>query len=407
MRVMKQLPHRYPFLLVDRVLECVPGERIRAHQERHRSTSRSSSGISRTSRSCRACIIIEALAQTAGILAFITAGVIPDETTRFYFVGHRQGALPQAGGAGRPAHPHREARTQLQGHLEVLHGGAAWASDEVTCAEHDDRAERRLAEQVIDPRAIVSPRRRARGGCDASARSPSSGRTSSSAPAPAIGPHAVINGPTRIGAGQPDLLSSPRIGDAPQDKKYAGEPTRLEIGDRNVFREFTTINRGTTHDSGVTRIGSDNLFMAYTHVAHDCLRRQQYRDGNCATLGGHVDMGIGSSWAVSPPFTSSPRSARMPSSPTTRRSRATCRRIVMAVGKPCAAALASTPTASKRRGFTPEQIRNLKQRLSRAVPLRPEADRRRRAAQRAAARPSPKSRAFVDFIAESTRSLVR
>jgi UDP-N-acetylglucosamine acyltransferase len=57
------------------------------------------------------------------------------------------------------------------------------------------------------------------------------------------------------------------IGDAPQDKKYAGEPTRLEIGDRNVFREYVTVNRGTTHDEGVTRIGHDNLFMAYTHVA--------------------------------------------------------------------------------------------------------------------------------------------
>ena len=84
-----------------------------------------------------------------------------------------------------------------------------------------------------------------------------------------IGPHAVINGPTRIGADN-KVSQFASIGDAPQDKKYAGEPTRLEIGDRNVFRESCTVNRGTTHDKGVTRIGDDNLLMAYAHVAHDC-----------------------------------------------------------------------------------------------------------------------------------------
>ena len=84
-----------------------------------------------------------------------------------------------------------------------------------------------------------------------------------------IGPHAVIKGPTTIGAGN-KIFQFASIGDAPQDLKYKGEPTRLEIGDRNVFREFTTMNRGTAQGGGVTVIGSDNLFMAYTHVAHDC-----------------------------------------------------------------------------------------------------------------------------------------
>ena len=80
----------------------------------------------------------------------------------------------------------------------------------------------------------------------------------------------VIDGPTRIGEDN-RIFQFASIGEAPQDKKYEGEPTRLEIGDRNVFREFCTINRGTAHDRGVTRIGDDNLFMAYTHVAHDCV----------------------------------------------------------------------------------------------------------------------------------------
>ena len=98
-----------------------------------------------------------------------------------------------------------------------------------------------------------------------------------------IGPHAVINGPTSIGADN-KIFQFASIGDAPQDKKYRGEPTRLEIGDRNVIREFVTINRGTTHDKGVTRIGSDNLLMAYVHVAHDCVLGDKIVMSNCATL---------------------------------------------------------------------------------------------------------------------------
>ena len=105
-----------------------------------------------------------------------------------------------------------------------------------------------------------------------------------------IGPHAVINGPTRIGADN-KIFQFASLGDAPQDKKYNGEPTRLEIGDRNVFRESVTVNRGTTHDKGVTHIGNDNLLMAYSHVAHDCHLGDQIVMANCATLGGHVEIG--------------------------------------------------------------------------------------------------------------------
>jgi UDP-N-acetylglucosamine acyltransferase len=105
-----------------------------------------------------------------------------------------------------------------------------------------------------------------------------------------IGPHAVINGPTRIGADN-KIFQFASLGDAPQDKKYKGEPTLLEIGDRNVFRESVTVNRGTTHDKGVTHIGNDNLLMAYSHVAHDCRLGDQIVMANCATLGGHVEIG--------------------------------------------------------------------------------------------------------------------
>ncbi|MFZ2290525.1 MAG: acyl-[acyl-carrier-protein]--UDP-N-acetylglucosamine O-acyltransferase, partial [Halopseudomonas yangmingensis] len=85
-----------------------------------------------------------------------------------------------------------------------------------------------------------------------------------------IGPHVVIRGPTRIGAGN-RIFQFASVGEDCQDKKYAGEPTRLEIGDHNVIREGCTIHRGTVQDQGITRIGSHNLLMAYVHVAHDCV----------------------------------------------------------------------------------------------------------------------------------------
>ena len=105
-----------------------------------------------------------------------------------------------------------------------------------------------------------------------------------------IGPHVVINGPTQIGAGN-KIYQFCSIGEAPQDLKYAGEPTRLEIGDRNLIRECCTFNRGTVGGGGVTRVGSDNLFMAYAHVAHDCQVGNHVVFANNATLGGHVEIG--------------------------------------------------------------------------------------------------------------------
>ena len=133
-----------------------------------------------------------------------------------------------------------------------------------------------------------------------------------------VGPHAVINGPTTIGTGN-RIFQFASIGDAPQDLKYKGEPTRLEIGDRNVFRECTTMNRGTAQGGGVTVIGSDNLFMSYTHVAHDCHVGSRCVLANYATLGGHVMLG---DWVIMGGYsgsTSSPRSVRTLFSATTPR----------------------------------------------------------------------------------------
>jgi UDP-N-acetylglucosamine acyltransferase len=105
-----------------------------------------------------------------------------------------------------------------------------------------------------------------------------------------IGPHVVIRGPTRIGCDN-KIFQFTSIGEDPQDKKYQGELTRLEIGDRNVIREYTTLHRGTAQDKGVTQVGNDNLLMAYTHVAHDCVVGDNVIMANAASLAGHVRVG--------------------------------------------------------------------------------------------------------------------
>jgi UDP-N-acetylglucosamine acyltransferase len=219
-----------------------------------------------------------------------------------------------------------------------------------------------------------------------------------------IGPHAVINGPTRIGAGN-RIFQFASIGDAPQDKKYKGEPTRLEIGDRNVFREFCTMNRGTTHDQGVTRIGDDNLFMAYTHVAHDCVVGSKIVMSNCATLGGHVHVG---DWVIMGGFSGVHQFTKVGAHAFIANNAAVTRDVppfVMAVGQP-AQPHSINSEGLKRRGYTEQQIRNLRNayrvlfrsdlRLEEAV-----------ARLKEAAATQPEVGELVAFIGTSTRSLVR
>ena len=105
-----------------------------------------------------------------------------------------------------------------------------------------------------------------------------------------IGAHAVICGPTRIGKNN-HIFNHVSLGEAPQDKKYQGEPTALEIGDGNTIREFCTINRGTAQDVGITRIGNNNWIMAYVHVAHDCQIGDNTVFANSVQLAGHVHIG--------------------------------------------------------------------------------------------------------------------
>ncbi len=114
-----------------------------------------------------------------------------------------------------------------------------------------------------------------------------------------IGPHVVVTGHTTIGSDN-RIFQFCSIGEQPQDKKYAGEPTRLEIGDRNTIREFCTFNCGTAQDVGVTRLGNDNWIMAYVHLAHDCQVGDNTIFANNAQLAGHVQVG---DWAILGGFT--------------------------------------------------------------------------------------------------------
>lgn len=107
-----------------------------------------------------------------------------------------------------------------------------------------------------------------------------------------IGPHVVVRGPTRIGRNN-RIFQFASVGEDCQDKKYRGEPTELEIGDDNVIRECVTIHRGTVQDKGITRIGNGNLFMAYVHVAHDCVVGSDCIFANNASIAGHVHVGDG------------------------------------------------------------------------------------------------------------------
>jgi UDP-N-acetylglucosamine acyltransferase len=219
-----------------------------------------------------------------------------------------------------------------------------------------------------------------------------------------IGPHVVVNGPTTIGADN-RIFQFASIGDAPQDKKYQGEPTRLTIGDRNVFRESCTINRGTTHDQGVTRIGSDNLFMAYSHVAHDCVVGNNTVFANCAALGGHVEVG---DWVIVGGLSAVHQFVKIGAHAFLGGGSILSRDVppyVMVAGNP-AVPHAVNSEGLRRRGFTEEQIRNVRdayRTLYRSELKLAEALER----LAGLAHTHSEIRVFVDFIHGSTRGLVR
>ena len=142
---------------------------------------------------------------------------------------------------------------------------------------------------VVHPTAIVDPRARLGAGVTVGPYTVIDGDVEVGE-GTTIGAHNVITGDTKIGRDN-RIFHFCSIGEANQDKKYKGEPTRLEVGDRNTIREYCTLNRGTAQDVGVTRVGDDNWIMAYCHVAHDCQVGSNTVFANHATLAGHVHIG--------------------------------------------------------------------------------------------------------------------
>jgi UDP-N-acetylglucosamine acyltransferase len=219
-----------------------------------------------------------------------------------------------------------------------------------------------------------------------------------------IGPHVVIEGPTRIGAGN-RIFQFASIGGDPQDKKYGGEHTRLEIGDRNTFREYVTVNRGTVTGAGLTRIGNDNLLLAYSHVAHDCVLGDHIVMSNAVNLAGHVELG---DWVIFGGYAGAHQFCRVGAHAFIGNNTSVLQDIppyVLATGHP-AEPRSVNIEGIKRRGFSEEQLRAI--RNAYRVLYRSELKLEEALVQlREMATGQPCLDAMVQFIEQSSRGLAR
>jgi UDP-N-acetylglucosamine acyltransferase len=219
-----------------------------------------------------------------------------------------------------------------------------------------------------------------------------------------IGSHAVVKGPTVLGL-DTRVFQFASIGDAPQDRKYAGEPTRLVVGDRNVFREFCSINRGTVGGRGETTIADDCLFMAYSHVAHDCIVGSHCIMSNCTALAGHVELG---DWVILSGYAGVHQFTKIGAHAFLANNAAVTRDVppyLLVAGSP-AEPKGINSEGLKRRGFDAAQIANIKNAyriLYRSGLKLAEAMEQ----LRALAASQPELAPFVDFLGASERSIIR
>jgi UDP-N-acetylglucosamine acyltransferase len=282
--LIRQIPTQYPFVLVDRIIEHDPAGRIVAVKN-VTGSEEFFQGHFPGAPVMPGVLLREGLAQAAGI--WLLKDAPAPRRLEVHVVGIDEAKFR------RPAVPGDQLRLEVQ----VLHrrGPLCRVRGEVRSGEHRV-AEAKLLLQVatlpapeIDPAARVDPAADLGAGVKVGPYSVVGAGVRIGA-GTIVDSHVVIDGDTTIGRGN-HLYPYASVGLAPQDLKYRGEPTRLEIGDRNTVREFVTLHRGTTGGGGLTRIGSDNLFMAYTHVAHDCLVGSHTIFANGATLAGHVEVG--------------------------------------------------------------------------------------------------------------------
>ena len=219
-----------------------------------------------------------------------------------------------------------------------------------------------------------------------------------------IGPHAVITGRTRIGTGN-RIYQFVSLGEVPQDKKYGGEATRLEIGNNNTIREFCTFNCGTAQDAGVTRVGDDNWIMAYVHLAHDCQIGNHTIFANNAQLAGHVHIG---DYAILGGFTAVHQFCRVGAHSITAISTVVLQDIppyVMASGN-TAKPYGINDEGLRRRGFTAETIAGLKRAYKTLYKSRLTLiEAKDELEQQLAA--CPEIRPLLDFLAASARGIIR
>ncbi len=219
-----------------------------------------------------------------------------------------------------------------------------------------------------------------------------------------IGPHVVISGPTTLGSGN-QVFQFASLGAAPQDKKYNGEPTRLEIGNNNVIRESVTINRGTPGGGGVTTIGDDNLMMAYIHIAHDCHIGNNVIFSNNASLAGHVTIG---DFVILSGFTLVHQFCSVGAHAFTGMGSAIAKDVppyLMVNGNP-AHPHGMNFEGLKRRGFTPEALKKLRNayKVLYRSGLTLSAAKEQLAEL---AKESPEVESFYDFIENANRSILR
>lgn len=219
-----------------------------------------------------------------------------------------------------------------------------------------------------------------------------------------IGPHVVVSGHTRIGCDN-RIFQFNSIGEVPQDKKYAGEPTCLEIGDRNTIREFCTFNLGTAQDVGVTRVGSDNWIMAYVHIAHDCQVGNRTIFANNSQLAGHVHV---DDWAILGGYTGVHQFCRIGAHTMTAVGTVVLQDVppyVMAAGN-SASPYGINAEGLKRRGFSSEALMGLKRAyrtLYKSGLMLEEA----RARLDEDVKTCPEIQPILDFLAVSKRGIIR
>jgi UDP-N-acetylglucosamine acyltransferase len=278
----RRIPQQYPFVLVDRVVEYDPAGRLVALKavtgaeeffQGHFPGAPVMPGV----------LLMEGLAQAAGIWLLTSSGA-PDRR-RVQVVGFNDAKFR------RPVVPGDRLELEVR-LLQRRRGVSRFRGDVRAAGQRVAEAELVLhlseGPASVHPSAEVSPRAELAAGVSVGAFAVI-GDGVTLGRGTVIDSHVVIQGPTRIGA-ENHVFPYASVGLAPQDKKYRGEDSRLEIGDRNTLREFVTLHRGTELGGGLTRIGSDNLLMVYAHVAHDCVIGDRTILANAATLGGHVEI---------------------------------------------------------------------------------------------------------------------